>query len=203
MDHWIYEKTKDGEIVYDVYSKLLKDRIIFLSEELDSEVASKTIALLLYLNAESKTKEIKIYINSVGGNIDAFFAIYDTMQQISAPVKTICVGEACSAASVILAAGSAGKRLAYPHSMVMIHNLQISDMEGSKAEIKDQVRLIDKLSAKFIEILARHTGQPLAKVRKDTEKDKYLTAEEALEYGIIDKILAPKKKIPPLRKTKK
>jgi ATP-dependent Clp protease, protease subunit len=203
MDHWIYEKTKDGEIVYDVYSKLLKDRIIFLSEELDSEVASKTIALLLYLNAESRTKEIKIYINSVGGNIDSFFAIYDTMQQISAPVKTICVGEACSAASVILAAGSAGKRLAYPHSMVMIHNLQISDMEGSKAEIKDQVKLIDKLSAKFIEILARHTGQPLAKVRKDCEKDKYLTAEEALEYGIIDKILTPKKKIPPLRKIKK
>jgi ATP-dependent Clp protease protease subunit len=203
MDHWIYEKTKDGEIVYDVYSKLLKDRIIFLSEELDSEVASKTIALLLYLNAESKTKEIKIYINSEGGNIDAFFAIYDTMQQISAPVKTICVGEACSASSVILAGGSPGKRLAYPHSMVMIHNLQISDLGGSKAEIKDQVKVIDKISAKFIEILARHTGQPLAKVRKDCEKDKYLTAEEALEYGIIDKILQPKKKIPPLRKIKK
>ncbi|KKN67657.1 hypothetical protein LCGC14_0459160 [marine sediment metagenome] len=194
MDHWIYEKTKDGEVVYDVYSKLLKDRILFLYEEIDSEVASKIVALLLYLNSESKTKEIKLYINSPGGTAEGFFAIYDAINHIQAPIRTICIGEACSAAADLLAAGTPGKREATPNAQIMIHSIQIEDLSGSMTTVvKDmaRTRLIHK---KTIEILAGNTGQSFAKVLKDCKTDKYMSARDALEYGIIDRILQPKKR---------
>lgn len=194
MDHWIYEKTKDGEVVYDVYSKLLKDRIIFLYEEIDSEVASKVVALLLYLDSESKTREIKLYINSPGGTIEGFFAIYDAIRHIAAPVKTICIGEACSAAADLLASGTPGKRLATPNAQIMIHSIQINEMSGSKGDIEKQVSRMKVIHNRTLEILSENTGQSVKQISKDCEKDKYMTAEDALEYGIIDKILYPKKR---------
>jgi len=198
MDHFIYEKTKDGEGVYDIYSKLLQDRIIFLYEEIDTEVASRIIASLLYLNKKSRTREIIVYINSPGGETEGFLAIYDMFQFISAPIKTICIGEACSAAADLLASGSAGKRLILPNAKVMIHSIQ-ADISGSNKEVMEEVTRLKELHSRSIEILARHTRQPFEKVAKDVEHDKWLTAEEALEYGIVDKILQPKKKIPPLK----
>ncbi len=194
MDHWIYEKTKDGEVVYDVYSKLLKDRTIFLYEEIDSEVASKVVALLLYLNSESKTKEIKLYINSPGGESSGFFAIFDAINHISAPVRTICIGEACSAAADLLAAGAPGRREATPNAQIMIHSIQIEDMSGSMQTVIKDVERTKKVHKRTIEILAENTGQPVSKVMKDCKVDKYMDAEEALEYGIIDKILHPAKR---------
>jgi ATP-dependent Clp protease protease subunit len=194
MDHWIYEKTKDGEVVYDVYSKLLKDRILFLYEEIDSEVASKVVALLLYLNAESKTKEIKLYINSPGGAAEGFFAIYDAMNHIQAPVRTICIGEACSAAADLLASGSPGKREATPNAQIMIHSIQIEDLSGSMTAVAKDMARTKIIHKRTIEILADNTGQSFAKVLKDCKTDKYMSAQEALDYGIIDKILEPKKR---------
>lgn len=194
MDHWIYEKTKDGEVVYDVYSKLLKDRIIFLYEEIDSEVASKLVALLLYLNSDSKTKEIKLYINSPGGTTEGFFAIYDAMNHISAPVRTICIGEACSAAADLLASGTPGKREATANAQIMIHSIQIDELSGSMASISKSVARTKMIHRRTIKILAENTGQEFAKVEKDCITDKYMSAQDALEYGIIDKILTPKRR---------
>jgi len=190
MDLWIYEKTKDGEGAYDVYSRLLQDRIIFLHEEINSEVASRVIASLLYLDKKSK-KEISIYINSPGGEVAAGLAIYDMMQFTSSPIKTICVGTACSAAADLLAAGSPGKRLATPNSEIMIHSVS-AELSGSNKEIQEEAARLKVLHKRSIELLALHTGQTFSKVSKDCEKDKYMTAQEALEYGIIDKILMPK-----------
>ena len=194
MDHLIYEKTKDGEVVYDVYSKLLQDRIIFLYEEIDSEVASKLVALLLYLNFNSKTKEIKLYINSPGGTAEGFFAIYDAMNHISAPIRTICIGEACSAAADLLASGAQGKREATPNAQIMIHSIQIEDLSGSMAAVAKDMARTKLVHKKTIEILAKNTGQTFAKVEKDCRTDRYMSAKDALDYGIIDKILTPKRK---------
>ena len=191
MDLWIYEKTKDGEGAYDVYSRLLQDRIIFLHEEIDSEVASRIIASLLYLDKKSKNKEITMYINSPGGECEAALAIYDMMQFIVSPIKTICVGRACSAAADLLASGSPGKRLAAPNSEIMIHSVQ-AELSGSNKEIQEEAARLKKFHKRSIELLALHTGQTFAKISKDCEKDKYMTAQEALDYGIIDKILLPR-----------
>jgi ATP-dependent Clp protease protease subunit len=178
---------------FNVFDKLLEERIIFLINEIDTETSGKIVALLFYLDLQSKTKEIKLYINSPGGTIDGFFAIYDAMQYISAPVKTICIGEACSAAADLLASGSPGKRLAHPNAQIMIHNLH-GEVEGSKSEMEVQVKHLNRVNNKITELLSRHTGQSVNKISADCEKDKYMSAEEALEYGIIDKILKPKKK---------
>lgn len=191
MDLYIYEKTKNGENVYDVYSRLLQDRIIFLHEEIDSEVASRIIASLLYLNRQSKNKEICIYINSTGGECEAALAIYDMFQFISAPIKTICVGRAYSAAADLLASGSPGKRFASPNSEIMIHSVR-AELSGSNNEIQDEAARLKRFHKRSIKLLSLHTGQSFDKVSKDCEKDKYLTAQGALKYGIVDKILSPK-----------
>lgn len=188
---------------FDVFGRLLKSRTLFLMGEIEPEIVSDIIAKLIYLDNLSHDKEIKLYINSPGGHIDGFFAIYDIIQQISAPVKTICAGEACSAAAALLAGGSTGKRLATPNSLIMIHNLQISDLSGSMTELTIQMKMLDRLNSIFTGILSKHSGQTLAKVKKDCQQDYYLSAEEALEYGIIDKVLTPRKKIATKKVSKK
>lgn len=199
MNPVVVEKTKNGEVHYDIYSRLVKDRIIFLHEEINADVASTMIATLLYLNIKDSKEPISIYINSVGGTVTSgLFTIYDTMQRIEAPVETVCVGEAYSAAAVILAAGD--KRKAYPNSKVMIHNIQVSGMWGDSQEIIREAKLVDEENKKLLETLARHTGKPLSRIKKDCLRDFYMTADEALKYGIIDEILVPKKNIPKLIK---
>ena len=199
MNPVVVEKTKNGEVHYDIYSRLVKDRIIFLHEEINADVASTMIATLLYLNIKDSKEPISIYINSVGGTVtNGLFTIYDTMQRIEAPVETVCVGEAYSAAAVILAAGD--KRKAYPNSKVMIHNIQVSGMWGDSQEIIREAKLVDEENKKLLETLARHTGKPLSRIKKDCSRDFYMTADEALKYGIIDEILVPKKNIPKLIK---
>ena len=199
MNPVVVEKTKNGEVHYDIYSRLVKDRIIFLHEEINADVASTMIATLLYLNIKDNEEPISIYINSVGGTVtNGLFTIYDTMQRIEAPVETVCVGEAYSAAAVILAAGD--KRKAYPNSKVMIHNIQVSGMWGDSQEIIREAKLVDEENKKLLETLARHTGKPLSRIKKDCSRDFYMTADEALKYGIIDEILVPKKNIPKLIK---
>lgn len=187
----INEKTKDSEGVYDVYSRLLQDRIIFLHEEIDSEVASRIIASILYLNKQDSQKDISVYINSIGGEAESGLAIYDVFQFITAPIKTICVGRACSAAADLLASGSRGKRLASANAEIMIHSVQV-ELSGSNKEIQEEAARLRKFSKRSNEILSLHTGQPIEKIAKDCETDKYMTAQEALEYGIIDRILSPK-----------
>ena len=194
MEHWIYEKTKEGEVVYDVYSRLLKDRIIFLYEEIDSEVATRLVALLLYLNSESKTREIKLMINSTGGSTEGFFAIYDAMHMINAPIRTICVGEACSAAAELLASGTPGRREATPNASIMIHSIQIDELSGSMTTIQRDMDRMKRINSRTIKILSENTGQSIAKITKDCKVDRYMTAQEALDYGIIDKIQKPRKK---------
>lgn len=197
---YIYEKTKDGEILYDIYSRLLKDRIIFLTDEITAEVGSQIAATLFYLDSEDNTDDISLYINSPGGSIESLFTIYDMMQLIKAPVATYCIGEACSAGAVLLAAGSKGKRYALPNSRIMIHSVQVSDMSGTADEIKNEAKVVEDTNRLISETLARHTGQRFEKVRKDCKIDKHMSAQEALEYGIVDRILPATKPIPPLRK---
>lgn len=198
-------ESSEENIVYnngtvgDVYSKLIEERIIFLKDEIDAEVATKISATLFWLNSKSGTEEITLYINSPGGTVsDGLFTIYDTLQFIEAPVRTICIGEASSSAAVILAAGSKGLRFAYSSARIMIHNIQVSEMSGSQTEIEKESKRIKELNQTLIQTIARHTGQPLRKVKRDCTHDKYLTAEEAVKYGIIDSIIQPKKEIPPL-----
>ena len=194
MDCWIYETTKTGEAVYDIYSKLLKDRTIFLYEEIDSEIASKVVAFLFYLNSKSSTKEIKLYINSPGGTVTGFFAIYDAMNHVKAPIRTICVGEACSAAADLLASGTPGRREAMQNAQIMIHSLQISNVSGSMMSASKDMEYLQALHRKTIEIMADNTGWPIEQIEQDCQQDKYMSAQEALEYGIIDKILDVKKR---------
>lgn len=184
----------------DVGQFLLKERTILLTEEIAPSNSADLVSKLLFLDSKSKTKEIKLYINSPGGHVECFFSIYDTIQQISAPVKTICIGEAMSAAAGLLVSGTKGKRLASPNSLIMIHDIQISEIGGSMGELSIQMGMLERLSNSFTEVLARHSGQSLSKLRKDCSRDLYLTAEEALQYGLIDKILKPRKKIPELKK---
>lgn len=194
-----FEKTKDGEILYDVYARLVKDRIIFLHEEIDSNVASVIVALLLVLDEEDKEEPISLYINSPGGSVESFFAIYDVMQLIHAPIKTICVGEASSAAAILLAAGSAGMRFATVNSRIMIHQIQIGSVEGSGTDLENTAKEVKALKKKLTEVLARHTGQSYKKVLRDCEIDKYLSAMESKEYGLVDEILLPTKNIPEIK----
>lgn len=182
---------KDGQIerAYDIYSRLLKDRIIFLGEPIDDHTANIVIAQFLFLDAENKDADIKFYINSPGGSVSAGLAIYDTMQYIKSDVSTICVGLAASMASVLLAAGKKGKRFALPNSEVMIHQV-MGGAEGQASDIKIRAEHILKTKDKMNKILAFHTGQKVATVEADSDRDHFMSADEALKYGLIDKIIS-------------
>lgn len=188
----VIEKSAYGERVYDIYSRLLKDRIVFLGGVVNDTVANTIIAQLLLLDHEDQKKEIKLYINTPGGSVTAGLAIYDTMQFVKAPVSTICVGMAASMGSVLLAAGAKGKRYALPNSEIMMHQV-MGGAEGQASEIEITARQILKIKDKLNHILAKHTGQKFDKIEKDTDRDYYLTAEEAKAYGLIDEIIKTKK----------
>jgi ATP-dependent Clp protease protease subunit len=195
----IYEKTRDGEMWYDVYSRLVKERVVFLSGEegINSDDATALSATLLYLDHQSKTKPISIYINSPGGSVsDGLFTIYDTMQYIKAPIKTVCMGEACSAGAVLLAAGTKGMRLAFENSTIMIHQLQVSGISGTQSEIERETARCKRVNDKILQTIAAHSGQSIEKVKDDVKHDFYLTAEEAIEYGLIDGLVKKSKILP-------
>ena len=185
----VIEKEGQVERAYDIYSRLLKDRIIFLGEAIDDHVANIVIAQMLFLAAEDKEKDIKFYINSPGGSVSAGLAIYDTMQYIKCPVSTICIGMAASMASVLLAAGEPGKRLALPNSEIMIHQV-MGGAEGQASDIKIRAEHILKIKDKLNKILAQHTGKKIIDVEKDSDRDNFMGAEEAKKYGLIDKIIS-------------
>ena len=184
----VIEATNRGERAYDIYSLLLKERIIFLGTPIDDNVANLVIAQLLYLDREDPEKDIHLYINSPGGIITSGLAIYDTMQLIRADVSTICVGTAASMAAVLLCAGAKGKRFALPNSTVMIHQAA-GGFEGTAADIEIRAREILRLQQRVREIMAFHTGQPLERIARDSDRDFFMTPEMAKEYGIIDQIL--------------
>ncbi len=184
----VLEKSQFGERAYDIYSRLLKERIIFLSGPIDEGVANVIIAQLIFLEHEDPKKDIKLYINSPGGQVTAGMAMYDTMQFIKPDVATVCVGIAASMGAVLLCAGAAGKRAALPNAEVMIHQV-MGGAEGQASDIEISARHILKTKDKLNHILAHHTGQNIKKVEKDTDRDYYMSSEEAKEYGIIDTII--------------
>lgn len=188
----VIEKSAYGERAYDIYSRLLKDRIIFLGGPIIDQVANSVIAQLLFLENEDSKKEIQIYLNTPGGSVTAGLAIYDTMQYVKAPVTTICVGMAASMGAVLLAAGQKGKRFALPNSEILLHQV-MGGAEGQAVEIEITARQIMKIKEKINQILAKHTGQKLDRIEKDTDRDFYLSTAEAKEYGIIDEIIKTKK----------
>ncbi|MEN8040018.1 MAG: ATP-dependent Clp protease proteolytic subunit [Actinomycetota bacterium] len=185
----VVENTPRGERAFDIYSRLLKDRIIFLGTPIDDGVANIIMAQLLHLEGEDPDKDISLYINSPGGSTTALMAIYDTMQYIKPDVSTLCMGLAASAAAVLLAAGAEGKRFALPHSRIMIHQPHISGLGGQATDIEIHAREILKTREDINVILAEHTDKPLETVQADTERDFWLGAEEAMEYGVIDAVL--------------
>jgi ATP-dependent Clp protease protease subunit len=184
----VIEKSQFGERAYDIYSRLLKDRIIFLGEPISDTTANIVIAQFLFLDAEDGTKDIKFYINSPGGSVTAGMAIYDTMQYVKSDVSTICVGMAASMGAVLLSAGAKGKRFALPNSEVMIHQV-MGGAEGQASDIKIRAERILKIKDDLNKILAKHTGQKVERVEKDTDRDYFMNAEEAKKYGVIDKII--------------
>src|SRR5437773_7016896 len=188
----VVEQTNRGERSFDIYSRLLKERIVFLGTEVDDTVANLIMAQLIHLEAEDPSKDISIYINSPGGSITALFAIYDTMQYIKPDVSTLCMGQAASAAAVLLAAGNKGKRYALPHSRILIHQPH-GQAGGQAVDIEIQAKEILRYRALVDEVLAQHTGQPLDKVKKDTDRDFIMTAEQAKEYGVIDEVISSRK----------
>ncbi|MCL5009220.1 MAG: ATP-dependent Clp protease proteolytic subunit [Patescibacteria group bacterium] len=184
----VIEKSQMGERAYDIYSRLLKERIIFLGEPIDDAVANTLIAQFLFLDAENNKEDIKLYINSPGGSVTAAMALYDTMQHVKAEVSTICVGQAASAAAVLLAAGAKGKRFSLPNSRVLIHQV-MGGAEGQQKDIVIAANEITRIKNQLNQILAKHTGQPVKKIETDTDRDFWMTADEAKKYGIIDKII--------------
>lgn len=188
----VVEQTARGERAYDIYSRLLKDRIIFIGTPIEDTVANLVIAQILFLQSEDPTKDINIYINTPGGAVTSGLAIYDTMQFVKPDISTYCVGQATSMGALLLAAGTKGKRFALPHARIMIHQ-PWGGVQGAAEDIGIQAKEILRLRDKINELLAKHTGQPLDKVRKDTDRDYFMGAEEAKEYGIIDEVIYPKK----------
>jgi len=184
----VIEKDGRGERAYDIYSRLLKERIVFLGTGVDDMVANIIIAQLLFLESEDPSKDIYLYINSPGGIITSGLAIYDTMQYIKAPVVTTCIGQAASMGAVLLAGGEKGKRFALPHSRILIHQ-PLGGAQGQASDIDIQAREILRMREAINIILMKHTGQPLEKVAKDTERDYFMDAQQAIEYGIVDQIL--------------
>ena len=184
----VVEQSSRGERAYDIYSRLLKDRIIFLGDTVNDDVSSIIIAQMLFLESEDPDKNINVYINSPGGSVTAGLAIYDTMQYIKSDVTTICMGQNASMAALLLAAGTKGKRYALPHSRVMIHQ-PLGGAQGQATDIDIHAREILKIRELLNGILAKHTGQSIEKIRKDTERDFFMNSEEAKDYGVIDKII--------------
>ena len=184
----VVEQTNRGERSYDIFSRLLNDRVIFLSDEVNDTTASLVVAQMLFLEAQDPDKDISFYINSPGGSVSAGMAIYDTMNFIKCDVSTICIGMAASMGAFLLSAGTKGKRFALPHSEIMIHQ-PLGGAKGQATDIEIQAKQILRIKATLNEILAENTGKPLEIIEKDTDRDNYMTAQEALDYGLIDKIL--------------
>jgi ATP-dependent Clp protease protease subunit len=187
----VIEQTSRGERAYDIYSRLLKDRIIFLGTGIDDLVANTVIAQLLFLEADDPDKDIYLYVNSPGGAVTAGLAIYDTMNYIKSPVSTICIGQAASMGALLLASGAHGKRFSLPHSRIMIHQ-PIGGFQGQATDIAIHAKEILKLKDTLNQILAKHTGQPLEKIRSDTDRDFFMSGEDAKTYGIVDEVIAKK-----------
>ena len=188
----VIETTNRGERAYDIYSRLLKDRIIMLGSQIDDNVANSIVSQLLFLQAQDSEKDIYLYINSPGGSVTAGFAIYDTIQHIKPDVQTICIGMAASMGSFLLAAGAKGKRFALPNAEVMIHQ-PLGGAQGQATEIEIAANHILKTREKLNRILSERTGQSIEKIQQDTDRDNFLTAEEAKEYGLIDEVMEPEK----------
>ncbi|MDA8235451.1 MAG: ATP-dependent Clp endopeptidase proteolytic subunit ClpP [Clostridia bacterium] len=189
----VVEQTNRGERSYDIYSRLLKDRIIFLGGAIDDNVANSIIAQMLFLDAEDPDKDIHLYINSPGGVVTAGMAIYDTMQHIKSDVSTICLGQAASMGSFLLAAGTKGKRFALPYSRIMIHQ-PLGGVQGQATEIEIHAKEILRMKDVLNKLLAQHTGQPLKTIERDTDRDFFMSSEDAKEYGLIDQVMTPIKK---------
>lgn len=187
----VIEKSQYGERAYDIYSRLLKDRIIFLVGPIVDVVANSIIAQILFLAMKDPNKDIQIYINTPGGSVTAGMAIYDTMQYVKPDISTVCIGLAASMGATLLAAGKKGKRFALPNSQILLHQVA-GGVTGAAVEIEITAKQIIKIKEKLNKILAKHTGQPLGKIEKDTDRDFYLSAEEAKEYGLIDEVIKPK-----------
>ncbi len=185
----VIEKSHQGERAYDIYSRLLKERIIFLGNAIDDDIANTVIAQLLFLESEDKSKDIKIYVNSPGGSVTAGLAIYDTMNYIKPDVSTICIGMAASMGAILLAGGKKGKRFCLPNAEVMIHQV-MGGVEGQAVDIKIKAEHILKIKSRLNDILVKHTGQALEKIDKDTDRDYFMNAEEAKKYGIVDTIIS-------------
>lgn len=184
----VVEQSSRGERAYDIYSRLLKDRIIFMGEQVHDDMANIVIAQMLFLESEDPGKDINVYINSPGGSVTAGLAIYDTMQYIKPDITTICMGQAASMGALLLAAGTKGKRYVLPHSRIMIHQ-PLGGVQGQATDIDIQAKEILKIKQLIHKILAEHSGQPIDKIEQDTERDFFMDGQQALEYGIIDKII--------------
>jgi len=185
---YVIEKSGREERAMDIYSRLLKDRIIFLGSGVNDEVANAIVAQLLFLQSEDAKADIHLYINSPGGSVSAGLAIYDTMQFVTCNVATYCIGQAASMGAVLLTAGAAGKRTALPNSRIMIHQ-PLAGMEGTAAEIMIHAKEFQKVKSKLNSILLKHTGHPLEKIEQDTDRDRFMSADEAMEYGLIDRVI--------------
>lgn len=188
----VIEKTKYGARAYDIYSRLLKERIVFLGGPITDPVANSIIAQMLFLTSKDPKKDIQLYINSPGGVLTSALAIYDTIQYVKCPVSTVCVGSAASGAAVLLASGAKGKRFSLPNSQILLHQVAVSGVGGAAVEIEITAKHVIRLKQRVNKILAKHTGQKLEKIELDTDRDFYLSAEEAKEYGIIDKVIKTK-----------
>ena len=190
----VVEQTHRGERGWDIFSRLLKDRIIFLGTQVNDQIANSIIAQLLFLESDDPDKEISLYINSPGGSVTAGLAIYDTMQYVKAPVTTICLGQAASMGAVLLAAGEPGRRFSLPNSRILIHQPLMGGLSGQATDIDIQAREILKLRETLNGILARHTGQSLESIERDTDRDFFMSAEDAREYGLVDEVISPRAK---------
>lgn len=194
---YVIERSSRGERSYDIFSRLLMDRIIFLGTPVNDDVANIIIAQMLFLQADNPERDIHLYINSPGGSVSAGLAIYDTMQYLKAPVETICMGMAASMGAFLLAAGSKGKRIALPHSRIMIHQPSQNGGGGSASDIEIQAKEILYLRSKLNELMAKHTGQSIEQVEKDTDRDRFMSAEEAKAYGLVDTVITNAAEIAP------
>lgn len=193
---YVIEQTHRGERTYDIYSRLLKDRIILLGTEIDDDVANAIVAQMLFLESEDPDKEINVYVNSPGGSVTAGLAIYDTMQYVRPPVATICVGQAASMGAVLLLAGAKGKRQALPNSRIMVHQ-PMGGARGQASDVEIHAREILRMRAMLNDLIAKHTGQSLERVEKDTDRDYFMSAQEAKTYGIIDEVVSVNRKTLP------
>ncbi|MGQ9859800.1 MAG: ATP-dependent Clp endopeptidase proteolytic subunit ClpP [Thermodesulfobacteriota bacterium] len=190
----VIEQSGRGERAYDIYSRLLKERIIFLGTPVTDEIANLIIAQILFLESEDPDKDIHFYINTPGGLVTAGMAIYDTMQYVKPPISTLCVGQAASMGAVLLAAGAPGKRFALPHSRILIHQ-PMGGFQGAASDIEIHAREILRMREELNQVLARHTGQPVERIREDTDRDFFMTGEQAKEYGIVDEVITRKSPI--------